>query len=85
MPNYGASRNRYYNMQGAPGRGTFNLLWSSMHGGEESFFGSRSMRRHRNDFRYPAVSFTLISVNCGSYNNCSGSSTKQVPVLPALH
>ncbi len=84
MPSYGASRNRYYNMQGAPGRGTFNLLWDKMHGGIRSFFGSPAMRRHMYDFKDPTVSFTLLSANCGSYNNCSGASTRQVPVLPAL-
>jgi len=89
MPRYGTPKRRtwqpLFTMHGAPGRGTFNLLWSKMHGISTTMtVGSSSMESHRYECQYPTVSFKLLSANCGSYNNCSGASTRQVPVLPAL-
>ncbi|MEW6429152.1 MAG: hypothetical protein AB1568_14075 [Thermodesulfobacteriota bacterium] len=83
-PASAASRNRCSSMRYAPGRGSFNLFWSTWHGQEESSFGSESCKNDSDRYRNPAVSYRMMAIPCGTYNSCSGSSTKTMPVLPAL-
>ncbi|MDA8418667.1 MAG: cytochrome c3 family protein [Desulfobacteraceae bacterium] len=77
-------RNRFANMAHAPGRGTFNLFWSSWHGKEGTSWGNASYQQDNHRYQAPTINFKKIAVPCGSFNGCSGSNTIQVPVLPAL-
>ncbi|MDP2105085.1 MAG: Ig-like domain-containing protein, partial [Desulfobulbaceae bacterium] len=83
-PTTPASRNRQDNMKYAPGVGTFNLFWNSWHGREDASFGREEYENSQNKWRNPTVSFKYIAAPCASFNNCSGATTKLVPVLPAV-